>query len=68
MRFGGERKLFHHVAAGQVVAATAVNDHATRTLFNDTLCLEQGVALLSPFVRSTLAAQLGSHSGRLLLH
>ena len=46
MRFGGGCKFLHHVVAGQVVAATAINDHATRMLFNDTLCLEQGVALI----------------------
>ena len=61
MRFGGERKLFHHVVASQVVAATAVNDHATRMLFNNTLlfgtmCGADFVPL-SPFVRSTHAAQ-----------
>ena len=41
VRFGGELKLLHHVAAGQVVAATSIDDHSTRTLFDDTLCLEQ---------------------------
>jgi hypothetical protein len=43
---GGKRKLLHHVAAGQVVAATSIDDHSTRTLFDDTLCLEQCVLLI----------------------
>jgi len=39
VRFGGELKLLHHVAAGQVVAATSIDDHSARTLFDDTLCV-----------------------------
>src|SRR5436190_2690124 len=46
VRFGVKCKLLHHVVAGQVVAATSINDHVVRTLFDDTLCLEQRVPLI----------------------
>src|SRR6266508_2086067 len=46
VRFGVKRKLLYHVAADQVVAATSINDHAARTLFDDTFCLEQRVPLI----------------------
>ena len=58
---GGKCKLLHHVAASQVVAATSVDDHMARTLFDDTLCVETMCAAdfapPSPFARSAHAAQ-----------
>src|SRR5579883_408713 len=46
VRFGGKCKFLHHIAASQVVAATSINDQATRTFFNDTLCLKQCMSLI----------------------
>src|SRR5438128_190725 len=46
VRFGGKCKFLHHIAASQVVAATSINDQATRMFFNDTLCLKQCMSLI----------------------
>ena len=46
VRLGGKCKLLHHVTARQVVAATSIDDHMARTLFDDTLCLKQCMPLI----------------------